>query len=128
MADVGVSLRALDPIEELEFLVHPCLAGPFLLPADYEAASPVYLIQPSSTGGEIHTDVTVCIRHFASLKSEEDCRNMKFLSATPTSQETYKFTEINGVTEKFKKGSQTGEIALKEFGFLVVANREAKGL
>ena len=126
MADVGVSLsiqQALDPVEKLEFSVRPCLTGPFVLPADYEAASPVYLIQPS-TGGEIHIHVTVCIHHCVSLKSEEDCRNMRFLSASPTSQV---FTEVTG---KFKKGSQIGEIALKEIGLLqlLVANRKAKGL
>ena len=125
MADVGVSLsiqQPLDPMEKLEFVVHPCLTGPFVLPADYEATSPVYLIQAV---GEIRTDITVCIHHCASLRSEEDCRNMRFLSASPTSQV---FTEISGVTGKFKKGSQIGEIALKENGFLVVANGKAKGL
>ena len=125
MADVGVSLsiqQPLDLVEKLEFSVHPCLPEPFVLPADYEAASPVYLIQPV---GKIHTDVTVFIQHCASLRSEEDCRNMRFLSASPTSQE---FTEISGVTGKFKKGSQIGEISLKELGFLVVANGKAKGL
>ena len=127
MADVGVSLsiqQELDHIEKLEFSVRPCLTGPFVLPADYEAASPVYLIQAV---GEIHTDVTVyvCIHHCASLRSEEDCRNMRFLSASPTSQV---LTEISEVTGKFKKGSQIGEISLKELGFLVVANGKAKGL
>ena len=136
MADVGVSLsihqQPLDHGEKLEFKVHPCLAGPFVLPADYEAVSPVYLIQPRS-GGEINTDVTVCIHHCANLKSEEDCRNMKFLSASSTSQEEgsppYTFTEMNGVAEKFKEGSQIGEIIVHEFGLFAVAiSRGNKGL
>ena len=134
MADVGVSLSIQEPLdhgEKLEFKVHPCLAGPFDLPTDYEAVSPVYLIQPS-TGGEIHTDVTVCIHHCASLKSGEDCRNMRFLSASPTSQEegssTYTFTEMNGVAEKFKEGNQIGEVTVNKFGLFAVAIRKNKGL
>ena len=134
MVDMGVSLsiqEQLDYGEKLEFKVHPCLAGPFVLPVDYEAVSPVYLIQPS-TGGEIHTDVTVCIHHCASLKSEEDCRNMRFLSASSTSQEegspTYTFTEMNGVAEKFKEGNQIGEVTVNEFGLFAVAIRRNQGL
>ena len=136
MADVGVSLSIQQPLhhgENLEFKVHPCLAGPFVLPDDYEAVSPVYLIQPS-TGGKIHTDITVCIHHCASLKSEEDCRNMRFLSASSTSQEEgspiYTFTEMNGVAEKFKEGNQIGEITVNElnFGLFAVAIRGNKGL
>ena len=134
MADVGVTLSIQQPLdhgEKLEFKVQPCIAGPFVLPTDYEAVSPVYLIQPS-TAGEIHTDVTVCIHHCASLKSEEDCRNMKFLSASPTSQEegssTYTFTEMNGVAEKFKEGNQIGEVTVNKFGLFAVAIRENKGL
>ena len=134
MADVGVSLSIQQPLDhgdQLEFKVHPCLAGPFVLPADYEAASPVYLIQPS-TGGEIHTDVTMCIHHCASLKSEEDCRNMRFLSASPTSQEeaspTYTLTEMNGIAEKFKEGNQIGAITVNKFGLFAVAMRGKKGL
>ena len=126
MADVGVSLSIQQPLdhgEKLEFKVHPCLAGPFVLPADYKAVSPVYLIQPS-TGGEIHTDVTVCIYHCASLKSEEDCKNMRFLSASQEEgSPTYTFTEMNGVAEKFKERNQIGEITVNEFGFFAVANK-----
>ena len=137
MADVGVSLsvqdqETLDLVENFEFKVHPCLAGPFVLPADYVAVSPVYLIQPSTGEDELYTDVTVCIHHCAILKSEEDCRNMRFLSASSTSQEegspTYTFTEMNGVTEKFKEGNQIGEIIVNEFGLFAVAIRGNKGL
>ena len=131
MADVGVSLSIQQPLDhggKLEFKVHPCLAGPFVLPADYKAVSPVYLIQPR-TGEKIHTDVTVCIHHCASLKHGKDCRNMRFLSVSPTSQETYTFAEMNGIQEKFKKESQIGKTALKEeFGFFVVAIKERKGI
>ena len=131
MEDVGLSLsiqRPLDHVEKLEFMVHPCLAGPFVLPADYAAVSPVYLIQPI-TAGEIHTDVTVCIHHCASLKSEEDCRNIRFLSANQEDgSPTYTFTEMNGVVEKFKEGSQIGEMTINEFGFFAVAIRGGKGL
>ena len=135
MVDVGVSLsvqdqESLDLVDNFEFKVHPCLAGPFVLPADYRAASPVYLIQPSTSEDELYTDVTVCIHHCAILKSEEDCRNMRFLSASSTSQEegspTYTFTEMNG---KFKEGNQIGEIIVKdEFGLFAVAIRGNKGL
>ena len=130
MEDVGVSLsiqQVLDPVEKLEFLVHPCLTGPFVLPTDYEAASPVYLIQPT-TGGKIHTDVTMGIHHYASLKSEEDYRNMRFLSTSFTYQETYTFTDFNGVTENFKEEDQIVKVALKGFGFIVVANKKSKGI
>ena len=115
--------QVLDPVEKLEFLVCPCLAGPFVLPADYEAASPVYLIQPT-TGGEIHPDVTVCIHHCASLKSKRDYRNMRFLSASPTYQENYTFTDFNG---EFKGEDQVVKVVLKGFGFIVVAKKKSKG-
>lgn len=126
MPDVGVSLSIQQQALNLpvELLVHPCLTGPFVLPDHHEAVSPVYLIQPH-TDREIHSDVTVCMQHYASLKTKEDCMDMKILSASSktSSNSSYVFRKIAEITGKFKEGGHIGEIDVKEFGFFVVAKR-----
>ena len=131
----GISLsipeQALSSTEkDVDLLIHPCLNGPFQLPAGYESASPAYLIQPSSSV-KFHRGAILRIHHYASLQSEEDCEEMAFLSATPTpqyrqSKPVYIFEEIKHRQGSFRPNSQVGEIRLQHF-CLIKVGRKRKG-
>ena len=84
----GISLsvpeQALSSTEpDVDLLIHPCLGGPFELPAEYEPASPAYLIQPDKKV-KLQREATLQIHHYTRLQSKEDCEEMAFFSATPT--------------------------------------------
>ena len=128
--DVGISLS----VQQQEFdaadcnlvmlQVHPCLTGPFVLPENYEAVSPAYLIQ--TIDGKSPVAITVCLQHHVKLKSEEDC---KFLSAGSTPERwkgrsVYKFKEIDENAGVFGVEDQKAKITLKEFGLLILAKRD----
>ena len=128
--DVGISLSVQQEAfgaskKPIKLSVHPCLTGPFVLPHHYEAASPAYLIEPIYYESPI--SVTVCLQHHAKLRSERDCENIRFLSASsvPDSIEgrsVYTFKEI--YTETFGVEGQFAKITLKYFGFLILAMRD----
>ena len=131
----GISLsipeQALSSKEkDVDLLIHPCLNGPFELPAGYESASPTYLIQPSRRV-KFHRDATLQIHHYASLQSEEDCDEMAFLSASPKPQyresvPVYIFEELKYRQGSFRPNSQVGEIRLQHF-CLTKIGRKRKG-
>ena len=118
----GISLsipeQALSSTEkDVDLLIHPCLNGPFELPAGYESASPAYLIQPSRRG-KFHRDITLQIHHHADLRSEKDCEEMAFLSASPKPQyrgsvPVYIFEEIKHRQGNFRPNCQVCEIRLQ---------------
>ena len=86
LEDVGISVfipeNSLNIEEEsLDLSIHPCFSEPFELPDGYESASPTYLITHSKRM-TFSKDVTVRMHHHACLKSEEDCEDMVFLSAS----------------------------------------------
>ena len=128
---MGISLsvkqQEFDAADKLITLrVRPCLTGPFVLPDNYEAASPAYLIQPIN--GEPPA-VTICLQHHVKLRNRRDCENMRFLLASPTPESSeghsvYTFKEVNEVTEAFRVESQEAEITLKVFGLLILAKRD----
>ena len=128
----GISLsipeQALSSTEkDVDLLIHPCLNGPFELPAGYESASPAYLIQPNRRV-DIHKDVTLRIHHYASLQSEEDCKEMTFFSASPTllyrqSKPVYIFKEMIQSPGVFRPNSPIGEIVVKHFCFVNICRR-----
>ena len=106
LEEVGISVF----IPEEEFLdpsIHPCFSGPFELPDSYESASPTYLITLSRRVTS-SKDVTVRMYHYACLKSEKDCKDMVFFSAssTPVYRESnrpvYIFRKIQGAKGIFK--------------------------
>ena len=128
MYNLGITLsidqQGLKMKDPVKLFVHPCLSGPFVLPEDYKAVSPAYLLKADA---EFPTDIRVCIQHCVSLKSEEDCTDMKFLSASPTplnmkKQPFYAFSEIKESAGKFNVGGQIGEINIKKSGLILVAN------
>jgi hypothetical protein len=99
------------------------LSGPFELPDDYEAASPAYLIQVNSP---LQTSVTLQMEHFTSLRSEEDCEMMSFLSADATPRyghpkPVYAFKEIKGAKGIFKPSTRIGTIVMDHFSFVIIA-------
>ena len=67
--------------KQLDLSVWPCTAGPFQLPEGYELASPVYLISPSF---QFLCAITVTMYHYCAVETEEDSRNMSFLSSPTT--------------------------------------------
>ena len=114
----------------IKLQIYPCLTGPFVLPNNYEAASPAYLIQPINRG--MPPAVTICLQHHVKLKNKRDCENMRFLlaSSTPESSEgrsVYTFKEVNNDTGIFRVEDQKAEITLKVSGLLILAKRD-KGI
>ena len=132
LPDVGVSLQAaVVPEEATEVMVRPCLAGPFVLPAGYRAASPIYFIQQSNDE-ELQdlVDLVVSVQHYFSLKIQEDLSSMKFFLISTddmVSNSSYSFEEITDNAGTFERESGRGEIVLKKLGFLVIATRAEKG-
>ena len=102
-----------------KLLIHPCLCGPFELPAGYVLTSPVYLI-------ETKKKATVQIQHYASLRNERDCEGMVFLFAGMKPQKkqsghlAYNFKVMEG---NFTPDSPIGEVVLHQFCFLASASR-----
>ena len=127
MPDVGMSLSItkLRRGEEVSLLVHPCLAGQFVLPPGYAAVSPVvFLIVQESTDEDLPETLAVSIQHFACLKSKEDCDNMTFLLAATRDAEGSELHAFTNVAGEFNSCSNIGKVVLEEFGFLVVAQRK----
>ena len=130
--DTGISLsipeQALSSTkEDVDLLIHPCFNGPFELPAGYESASPAYLIQPSRRV-TFQKDTTLSIHHYTSLRSEEECEEMVFLSASPApqyrhSKPVYIFKEIIQSKGTFTPNSHIGKVALKSFCIIGAARK-----
>ena len=117
-ADIGIKIiippGVIPEGKPITVSVRPCLSGPFELPEDYELASPVYAISPEL---EFSKDVKLFIAHFADLQSEDDCKNMTFLttqlSSLPGDSHPYRLlVQKNG---NFQRGSREGEISLRHF-------------
>ena len=134
LEDVGISVfipeNSLSIEEEfLDLSIHPCFSGPFELPDGYKSASPTYLITHSRRV-TFSKDATVRMHHYACLKSEEDCEDMVFLSAssTPVYRESgppiYVFRMIQGAKGIFKPGNQVGKISLRHFCLLKIGKRK----
>ena len=117
-ADIGIKINippgAISEDKPITVSVQPCLSGPFELPEDYELASPVYAISP---GLEFSKDVKLFMAHFVDLRSEDDCKNMTFLTTQSSSLPKVShlrrlLVQENGV---FHRGSREGEISLRHF-------------
>ena len=117
-SDIGIKINippgAIPEGKPITVAVRPCLSGPFELPEDYELASPVYAISP---GLEFNKDVKLFMAHFVDLRSEDDCKNMTFLttqsSSLPKASHLCRLlVQENGV---FHRGSREGEISLRHF-------------
>ena len=129
--DVGISLsvqqQAFDAVNRklVKLQVHPCLTGPYVLPDNFEAVSPAYLIQ--SINREPPVAITIRLQHHVKLRSERDCENMRFLLATPTpriseGRSVYTFKEVNEIGT-FGVDNQEAEITLEVLGLLILAKR-----
>ena len=129
--EVGISLSipkySLEEIIDLS--IHPCFSGPFQLPDEYESASPAYLITHGKM--EFQKEIAIRMEHYICLNSEEDCKDMVFLSASSiphytesTNSPVYIFKEIQGAKGTFKPRSRIGEISLKHFCFIKIGKRK----
>ncbi len=137
LQDMGISLSVPEnalssAAEPLDLHVRPCFHGPFRLPKEYRSASPAYLISHNRRASFLK-DVTIRIRHDASLGNEEDCEDMVFLSASSTpeyvesqrgARPVYTFKEIQGARAAFRQGDQVGEVALKHFCMIKAGKRK----
>ena len=113
------ALSSADP--PLEVLVQPCFSGPFQVPENLELVSPIYIVKPSKEV-VFRKEVMVKIWHHANLETEQDCEEMKFLSASTTpeycgTRPVYVFREIKVARGSFRPGEElpAAEIALKHF-------------
>ena len=127
---MGLSLHIPEGLLKAELSIHPCFAGPFKLPDEYQSASPAYLILHNKA--PFQKDITVKIHHYANLRSEEDCKDMTFLSASSApeyrdSHPVYTFKDIVGSKGIFKPGDQVGEVSLRHFCLVKTAKRKRTG-
>ena len=125
LEEVGASLtfpeNSLPPTEPpVEVAIQPCFSGPFIMPDDIESRSPAYVIKPNRKV-KFEKDIVLKIRHNANLQTEEDCKNMVFLSASSTpeyrgSTPVYVFKEITDTKGLFRPGQEKplGEIHLRK--------------
>ncbi len=137
MEDMGISIHIPEDSlantsseDEVDLMIRPCFTGPFQSPQEYESASPVYLIHPSRPV-EFQKDVTIRIHHSVNLKSEKECEDMVFLSASSTPKYYYfnyyyKFREIKGAKMSFKPGDRVGEIKLRHFCDVKIGKKKRK--
>ena len=135
LKEVGLSLSipedalpSTDPPLQVE--IHPCFRGSYDIPQDVELVSPAFIINPSRKGAFLK-EVLVKMWHYASLETEEDCKDMMFLSASISPQyrgdtPVYTFREIKGVKGLFRPREEepTGQIALKHFCTLALGKRK----
>ena len=135
LQEVGISLsipeNALPPTDPpLQLEIQPCFNGSFDLPQDVKLASPAYIIKPSRKVA-FQKEVSVKIWHHANLESEEDCKDMVFLSASTSPQyrgdtPVYVFKKIRGAKGSFRPGEEqpVGQIVLKHFCILALGKRK----
>ncbi len=116
MEEMGISIHIPEDSlcsseDALDLVIRPCFSGPFLLPHNYESASPAYLIH-TSRPVKFQKEVTIRMHHYADLQEEEDCKDINFFFASPTLNEdcVYTFKASKGV---FKPGERVGEAALR---------------
>ena len=128
MEDIGIKFSippdAVPKGKTLDLVVRPCLSGPFILPEEYELASPVYLISPTF---DFEKEVKLSIAHFSDLQSMEDCENMVFISAAPVYEESisgYKFRALK--KGEFSKKNQEGSLSLCHFCLTGITSRKRK--
>ncbi len=122
------SLSSSDP--PLEVSIQPCFSGPFELPDNIELVSPAYVIKHSRKVNFIK-DVTLKIRHYANLQTDEDCKDMVFLTASSSpkfrdSNPVYVFKEMKAANSSFKPNEEepVGEIALRHFCISLLGRRK----
>lgn len=118
-------VEATQAEEPLELVIKSSLNGAFEFPEDIVAASPAYLIETSSRVATTEgAAITLRIQHYANLDTEEDCRNMIFLTAAarPVYREDknspmYEMKEVEGARGDFSRGERNfGEIKVSRLG------------
>ncbi len=126
------SFPSSDP--PLEVSIQPCFSGPFQLPDNIELVSPAYVIKPNRKVNFIK-DVTLKIRHYANLQTDEDCADMVFLTASSSpkfreSKPVYVFKEMKAANVSFKPNEEepVGEVALRHFFISSLGKRKRSNL
>ncbi len=126
------SLPSSDP--PLEVSIQPCFSGPYELPDNIDLASPAYVIKPSRKVNFIK-DVTLKIRHYANLQTDEDCTDMVFLTASSSpkfreSKPVYVFKEMKAANVSFKPNEEepVGEVALQHYCVTLLGKRRRNNL
>ena len=104
--------------------VSPCLSGRFILPDDYNQASPVFMISPEF---EFQEDVMMSMVHFMDLQSEDERERMVFISApsAPIDQDgkpVYHFKVFK--KGAFHIGQRYGSISLNHFCALAIGMQD----
>ncbi len=112
--------------EPLQLTVRPCLTGPFQPPDQYQLTSPSYQV---SSSAKFTRDIEVVVYHSVNLRTDDDCKRMKFLSvpSTPTcdgSQPQYKYEVLRGGV--FRKDESFGTIKLQQLSGLAIGTTGPK--
>ena len=137
MKDVGLSLTFPEnslPSSDipLELAIQPCFSGSFVLPDDIELSSPAYAMIPNREV-TFQKYLELKIQHYANLQTEEDCKDMVFLSASSIPKyrgfsPIYEFEEMKEAKGLFRPGQKQplGEIRLKHFSIIGIGKRVIK--
>ena len=107
--------------EDVRVCVREIIAGPFELPAGYQAASLAYCVELDKEDMQFQNDISIRIRHCAEIKSKEDCTKLEFMSASLSKSGKpvyYTFNKIKG--GNFSSDLQHGEISLNHFSYWMI--------
>ena len=88
--------------DDVKISLQACIGGPFSLPEGMDLVSPVYLIEPPFA---FHQSLRLSIDLFIELKTEEDSRDIAFVSSSTK----YIHDENNEVHWKFRKYGNSPE-------------------
>ena len=126
--DLGISLKippdAVLPEKTVNVTIRPCLSGPFHYPDSYKPRSAVYLIAADSS---FEKKVELRLQHYGQLETDEQARQMTFVSAQTHSDGMHQkdgFTFEVLKRGKFIAGQNCGTLALKHFCLTGVASEE----
>ena len=131
--DMGIAISVPESTitsdQSFDLHIQRCLRGPFKRPRKFTSASPVYLIYH---GGKstFQKDLLIKIHHYACLRSEEDCGDMAFLSASSTPElrqqsYCYIFNKMPEASTMFEQGNPVGELSLRHFCLLEAGKRKS---
>ena len=130
MKDMGLSMtippEAIVPQENpVHLTVTPAVHGNIRIPEDCRPHSPMYMLSPL----KLAKDAKVTVSHTCLIEDEEDSNNMVVLVpvnlAEAQASGVYTLKEID-VEKKFEKGSQEGEIKLRQLQPFRVAKRVSR--
>ena len=111
--------------DDVTIQINACIGGPFELPEGYELSSPIFHIEPGVKFAE--KPVELSIVHFIDISNEEQCSELKFISApfdSSIEEVMIRFKPLDGGV--FWPSRRIGKIALQHFCLIGIAHHKSK--